>query len=130
MALMTFREPNQARWQGVRPGHRGTQVTKSGEASNATVVVYTVTAGKVFYLTHYTASAFLSVNGDCVFFVTNAIDVVKYDLTKLTFRPLYGSPVVSGSFNPPLEIAAGWKIKVLSAAVNCYAHLFINGWEE
>jgi len=59
MALMKFREPNQVRRVGVRPAHDGTQVLERGSADNATVVLYTVPAGKVFYLCH----AWLNVQG-------------------------------------------------------------------
>ena len=50
MALMTFREPNQVKWVGSRPGHNGTQIFGYALATNAVATCYFAPAGKAGYI--------------------------------------------------------------------------------
>jgi len=131
MALMNFREPNQVKWVGSRPGHNGEQIT-AAKTSIATAWddVYTVSAGKTLYLctlrhSHYsnTISKFYHIawtdagHGVQVRFV--------YDVNKVTGM---NSDVIH--FWPPLEIPAGHKIAMYVADATNRIFCFIYGWEE
>jgi len=58
MALMKFREPNQVKWCGVRPGHNGTFTSAElRTAAAAWSVVYTVPVNTRLYIFHSWMSA-------------------------------------------------------------------------
>jgi len=63
MAYATFREPNQVKWVGVLPGHNGEQVIAQAVADNSTVIAYTVPAGKILLLSHFTSCVFNNAGG-------------------------------------------------------------------
>jgi len=130
MSAMAFREPNEVLWRGYRPGHKGTQVTKRNAAVNATQIVHTVTTNKTLFLCfasfHYDDTA---VNGYGTMLVRDASDVVQYYIFDLNMRAV-GQIMNSGSFNPPIEIPAGWDICVTSSLATGTASGFIFGWEE
>ena len=130
MSAMLYREPNQVKWVGIRPGHNGTQVIASSAANNSTVILYTVTAGKVFYLSYanlvmYARNFSLTV----ALSVRNAADVLQYSIATMASGDLghLSLPVI---LNPPLEIPAGWDVVVSSNDALCNAYAFIHGWEE
>ena len=130
MAVMGFREPNMARWVGVRPGHDGTQIAKSGHTDNALLIVHTVTAGKTLYLTAALASGNTAGTATGInIWVRNAADVAQYYLIQnsLNVNTYFA---VGLSFNPPLEIPAGWDIVIVAGHATARADLFIHGWEE
>ncbi len=130
MALMKFREPNQAAWVGFRPGHRGTQVTKHAAATNTTLIIHTVTSGKVLYMTSF----FLSVRsgvGEGILFVRDTSDVLQYHIVRVElFTKVSSGPGVGLSLHHPIEIPAGFDVCVQSTPAFCIANGFINGWEE
>lgn len=130
MATMNFREPNQVKWIGTRPGHNGTQVTKFLSVTAERDDLHEVTAGKVFYLISWTFScrnvAAASRHGDFRIY-TGA--VVYY------YMGLYSSAtelpfIVTGHHNPPLEVPAGYLFQVYSSGANLAAYASIHGWEE
>jgi len=130
MALMAFREPNQVKWWGIRPAHRGTQVAKSASAINATVIIHTVTAGKTLFLCSASLSLQSGVGGGNIF-VRNGADVWQFALLAAQiFTAAATSQGSSITFWPPLEIAAGWDLCTISGAAACSASGFIFGWEE
>ena len=130
MAFMGFREPNEVRWVGVRPAHRGEHFAVSSLATNATVVLYTVPAGKTCYLCGATLSTYQGVvNGTGTLVVRNAADVLQYTLATLV-NPVTTSLVCPMIFTPPIEIAAGWDIAIVSNLAGVTAHGFIRGWVE
>jgi len=106
-----------------------TQIAKSDSASNATVVLHTVTAGKTFYLTGANFLIYCTVAGTAFDFpVTNAADAIQYSLIKGIYManvsiisPLY--------YSPPLEIPEGWKIKLISSDANIQLWASVFGYE-
>jgi len=130
MALMKFREPNQVRRVGVRPAHDGTQVLERGSADNATVVLYTVPAGKVFYLCH----AWLNVQG----VAAGSVYLAIYDGVPAVWRLLYTTAVPintfytvgEGNYYPPIEIPTTYSLRINSVGANCTARGLIHGWVE
>lgn len=106
-----------------------TQIAKYQTANNGTEIVHTVTTGKTLFLCTIVLSALPVATGGITIEVTNASDVWQYYIVSSMFLINEGavSPI---PFNPPLEIPAGYKIKITSDTVNFYARIFVYGWEE
>jgi len=130
MALMSFREPNQVKWVGMRPAHRGTQVIVRAGGLGAEFIVYTVPAGKTFYLCGLLVGfSTTAVATWGTVRVRNDLDVVQYALAGLLMDAV-GQNIVAHSYWPPLEIPALWDVTVLSSAVTLECMVAINGWVE
>ena len=130
MALMKFREPNQVAWIGVRPAHRGAQVTARAQADNTTVIVHTVTSGKTFFWTHLSNMVFSSAaGGNMQLYVRDDSDVTQYFLYSGANRLAHHSNW-SDAFWPPIEIPSLWDIVVLSNNSFVVYNAFVTGWEE
>jgi hypothetical protein len=131
MCAMGFREPNQVKWVGIRPAHLGTQIAKysPGSAGNPTII-HTVTNGKVFFLTSLilTVSTYDTGGGGSIV-VRDESDVVQYYLTGWNL-PGLAAFTINHSFDPPLEIPAGYDIVLTKASGNEMTYAFIHGWEE
>ena len=130
MALMKFREPNQVKWVGSRPGHNGTQVAEHGIANNAGVIFYTVTVGKTLYLTFYSFSISTSgVTAESHFSIYTD-GAVHYLYLHSVVPPAAWQNLCSGTFNPPLEIPAGYYFRLFASGVAATLQGSIVGWEE
>jgi len=130
MALMKFREPNQVKWAGSRPGHNGTQVIKSENGTGVPILMYTVPAGLTFYLTSWVFSVSDSVGGALGYFhVQDLVPATQYYIGYITTQGV-GFLGQEGSFWPPLEIPTGWRLRVGSNAGTCTASALIHGWVE
>jgi hypothetical protein len=130
MALMLFRERNQARWIGTRPAHRGTQIAKYATAQNATVIVHTVTAGKTLFLVHAALMLTASGGGGFSFYIRDAADVDWFWLGAGYFPGglVQEHHVFAPAF--PLEVPAGYDIVAVSSVVANVAKASVFGWEE
>jgi len=129
MALMKFREDNQVRWVGTRPGHNGEQVFESGQANNNTVILYTVPAGNTLYL--------CLVNYSVYFGIANTSKLMYYDGTPALWRtPIQMSGPVADNFGqvfhywPPLELPEGYSIRLFSGGVGLLVTGSVFGWIE
>lgn len=130
MALMKFREPNMAKWQGVRPGHNGVSISKTGAAVNTTTTLYTVPAGKTLFLVSWDLWTYGI--GAGLFYA------ILRDVSDGTVRYLGGGTLIAngehqpnfGNSWPPIEIPAGYDIAVYSAAANLNVVFDFSGWEE
>ena len=123
-------EPNAARWVGVRPGHGGSQIVKSGKKANGTEILYTVTAGKTLYLISVESMVSDNVGGLTAVYIRDELDVTWYQCDyrmSVQNNPNWGK---QSFFFPPLEVPAGYDICMYSnvAGLNCQASIF--GWEE
>lgn len=107
-----------------------TQVAVSDTAVATTSVTYTVPAGKVFYLTAWTL-AFTSTGVSTVALtVRNVADTDQYTIQLIGAETtLLESQSSTGSFDPPLEIAAGWDV-ILVAGADMDGTAFIHGYTE
>ena len=130
MSVMSFREPNEVKWIGVRPAHKGTQIFSSGLASNSTVVLHTVSLGKTLYLVSYGATAYLATTG-----ISATMDI--YDSTPALWQRIIdfiaaavGQMRADNMFWPPLEIPSGYSIRLVSTDANAQIRGFVFGWEE
>jgi len=128
MATTKWREGNRARWVGTRPAHDGEQVASSSEANNATVVQYTVPAGKVFHLCFYQVSCRADAAGNFArLYVRDAADNLVYQIVVYYFGAL-DNVNSTGTLYPPLEIPAGYDIVIHSNAAGCTIYSFVLGW--
>jgi hypothetical protein len=130
MALMGFREKNLVKWVGVRPAHRGTQLEMYGEAENATVGIYTVPVGSVFYL-HYASLVFTTAAvGKGTLYIDNGALIQVMLGTILIMTVAGGIPSISCGLTYPIELVSGWRIRVNSDAVGLVVRGSIVGWLE
>jgi len=130
MALMKFREPNQVKWQGVRPAHNGTQVLETDVVVSGTKILYTVAAGKILYLTHaYLGVGLITAIGIGYLWIRDSTPTNLYLLGVV--RSITDTP--SGPsfpcYWPPIEIPATYDIAVIATA-NLEIHATIHGWVE
>jgi len=130
MALMKFRESNQVKWVGVRPGHNGTQIIKYGLANNSTVVLHTVSAGKTLYLYSFNIDVYTttaSFGGQLrVRDTTPAIVNILADLNAGANM----SQAIAQDLYYPIEIPAGYTIEIVSDVEAVIVVACIFGWEE
>lgn len=130
MSLNLFREPNQVKWVGFRPAHRGAQVASDAGGTDGTFILHTVTAGKTLFLCGMTFENNDSGTGHVgTLRVRNDTDVAQYDLAQV-FIDAIGQIITSKSYWPPLEIPALWDVVVISSAAGLDTRGFIHGWEE
>jgi len=130
MALMKFREPNQVKWMGSRPGHDGTHVAISKGATNASVELYEVPAGKVFYLCHASMGFSAVAAGRANLFINTNIPalwfICFYDVVLAASDPA----THDAAYWPPIEIPAAYKLYIHSNAVGLTIWGQIHGWVE
>jgi len=139
-------ETNQINWRGVRPvspvenlqtsvgifettvaGVTRTQINKSVEVNNTTVVIHTVTAGKTFYLVAAICSADAGIAKITHLAIRNAADTIQFIIFDFA-TAAQGIISDSVSFPVPIAIAAGWDIALITD--NTHAGAFITGWEQ
>ena len=130
MAVAKFREPNRARWVGVRPGHDGEQVMILGAIVNATAIVYTVPAGKMLYLCEWMLADMDNATGAMYFSIRNVADVWVRDLAGI--RIVVASSWISDHGNawPPIEVPAGYDLYAYSSGAGLTARCSAHGWIE
>lgn len=106
-------------------------VGASATATNGTVVVHTVTAGELLYLSAISLS-FTNLSGGAAhgaFWVTDFDDTLQYYFWNAGC-PDNDGKMCSLSFSPPLEIPSGHKIKVYSSAAGFDVTGFLWGFEK
>jgi len=130
MALMHFREFNQAKWKGVRPAHRGTQVVKDGVAEGALVILWPGSATQVFYLTSWTLGVMIGAAGDWGSLgAYDAVPASWYRIALIRKTALDGGEL-AGNFWPPLEIPLNYTVRIETNAAGCFAYASVHGWIE
>lgn len=130
MAFMSFREPNQVKWVGVRPAHNGEQYNLYSQANNNTVILHTVSAGKTFFLTACSLRGNYVVSGWGALSVFDDVAALKYRILGVTNYVNTTPQSVSLSLFYPIEIPGNWSIRVRSSAASYTVDAFISGWEE
>jgi len=130
MSLMDFREPNQVKWVGVRPGHNGEQVAESYVGgAGVDYELYEVPAGKTFYLCNYIAHFNRNAWGDqSTFYIRDDGDVNWLLLAGNVGVPDAGPHCLNFGLHP-LEVPAEYDFYVVAGA-NTYSWVMIHGWVE
>jgi hypothetical protein len=123
----------------VTPKAKGkTTIIKSADAANTTTVIYTVTAGKTFYLAYANLVAYLggsSISPDAYLEVDSAGNGVFRPIVHIqgatavatTLYPTFVMPVTPSI---PLPFAAATVFQVRITSASSIAHASIMGWEE
>jgi len=127
---MHFREPNEVRWVGVRPAHKGTQISSSDSVSNGTIDLYVNNSGNVSFV-HYIG---LSTNSEGAgkagsLLWTNSNNVTQSVLIRHKYQAA-GQMANYVSLHYPLELPNGHKLRVLSDNAGLGAVGSFIAWEE
>ena len=130
MSAMSFREPNQVKWVGVRPAHNGEQVVASGLASNSTAILYTVPSNKTFYFVSYGATAYIAATGISAWMQIYDGAGALWNTIIDFISDSVGALRADNTFYPPMELPSGYSIRLVSNDSNVQIRAFIFGWEE
>ena len=130
MARMGWREPNRARWVGIRPAHEGEQVAAYDFVVNGTKVIYTVPAGKTLYLCNVVGGlAAVEVGNARMTLRSGGVDY--YNFAEYRVHSASGVTVPFGvSFPIPLEVPPGDTIILYSSADNLIIIGSFFGWVQ
>ena len=139
-------EGNQIKWFGIRPvspvenipvsmgvfetvvaGITRTQIIKSGDANNETLVIHTVTAGKTFYFVCCGCGVDSGADKYAHVLLRNAADATIATIIDIhtTAQTAINRTV---SFPIPIVLAAGFDVAVVTD--NPHASVFVLGWEQ
>jgi len=130
MSDMMFREPNQVKWQGVRPGHNGKQVYwNTSTFAIGELVIVPASATLRRFITYY--DMMLNPTGICIaqLRVYTDGDVLVWTFGHIRNIVNGTSGDKTGTFNPPFELPIGWYI-VTSLSTGVSLETAILGWEE
>ena len=130
MALMGFREFNQARWVGIRPGHRGTQVLLDINVAPGTVEIIDGTQTTITYLTDWSLGMGRNVSAKTDMFITTNANVHVCTLAYIGTMTNHPSAVAIQALQYPIELPAGYKVKVTVVGVGSDVKGYLHGWEE
>ena len=100
-----------------------------GVADNSTTSIYTIPAGQTGYLTHYTFSIYNTAAGagGGRLYINNDTPALWNEIVRMIV-PTNNGFAMSGSFNPPLELGAGFAALVQSWIANTKVTVFIHGY--
>lgn len=127
---MTFKETNQVKWVGFRPGHNGSQIMIQAFTANSTNTVYTVPDNKKFFLTHIDITYTSTASGAMYIYILD-------DNNNPIYVPFFMYTIDGNSWGtegksywPPIELPEDYYIKQFSnnAGVKFYASY--HGWLE
>jgi len=104
-------------------------VLEYATTANVLVTIYTVPAGKTLFLTNLHAHVY--------FGVATTASVMIYDGTPALWRNLavivsfantaFPTPL---AYWPPVEIPAGYSVRILTGAAGCIMYVTLHGWVE
>ena len=111
------REPNQVKWIGVRPGHNGEQILEHNQASNNTVIIYTVPADKLLLIFDYFISLYGAVNVQGTLALYTDVPALWKYLYDGAVRANNDISIAHNYGIIPVELPAGYSIRITSTAV-------------
>ena len=118
---IAFREPNQVKWIGVRPGHNGVQVFEEAY-TNANLEFYAVPADKLFLLFDWHLGVTGSAAGDAFLSIRDGVDAHYRYLALASGQAANPGGNTSQALWLPIEIATGFDFYV-TTAVTCAAYI-------
>jgi len=130
MALMKFREPNQVRWIGSRPGHNGTQILEDARANNSAIRIYTTPADVTFFLCSLVLNLESVVAGVAYCRVYDDGGAAQYYIFERTVLAADPTMTIPFSFWPPMELPTDWSVRVGSNIAGLILRGDIFGWIE
>ena len=111
----------------------GTEVNADNEATNATVVVHTVTADRTLYVdcmtVEYSCRTIAGVTGALQAY--NAVPALVYELDKQQFNVVAEVMNCGNSLTFPLllQIPAGYSVRVYSSGASFTVYGYVHGYE-
>jgi len=132
MALMKFREPNQVRWVGSRPGHDGTQVYGyNAQNGVGNAIVYVVPADSTLFITYMFSTSRVGVAAACDGGLQIYTDgFVFWRVLMPHLYDLAGHQLYCVSLDQPIEVPTGYSIRVISSNAALDVAGGIWGWIE
>jgi len=130
MALTGWVEPDQVVWRGIRWARRGNLLVKYGEATDRSTLIYTVPAGRTFYLVGAVATPLTFGAGDGYAYIRDSADAMWFRLgvfihvAEASFAPAIFQPA------SPLEVPEGCDFVASSNRAEQTMTLSFCGWEE
>ena len=121
-----YREPNQVKWIGVRPGHNGEQVIESDETTNVLSAIYTVPADKILLLFGYGLDVWSTVASAGSFYIYDATPAIWRILGRITVGANSGRSVPK-SLYPPIELAEDYSLRIITNNAACIINAYIHG---
>lgn len=106
----------------------GTEINLSGEVLNGSTTVRTTAANKKILLTDIIMTWEIITAGIITFQIFNAVPTNVFNPIRLeSSTTTIGS--ISPTFSSPIELPAGWSIRVLSNNANSKTQYYIHAWE-
>ncbi len=130
MGFMKFREANQVKWVGTRPGHNGEAAYATIGNSNGLNILYTVPVGKTLFLTWSMLGCLTIANGYMYMEWTDAGGARQLFIHVIAGNIAGGVDDTSDSFSPPFEIPAGHLIRVFNSDASMTIYASVYGWLE
>jgi len=127
MASALFREPNRARWLGVRPGHDGSQIVKWDDAVNIeTAVLYTVPANRVLLIFEWFVNMRGAATNVSIFYIRDVLDAMWL---RLSYHYFVAVADLSGGCGlyVPIEVPEGYDVCVLNTVASSYTYAQFHG---
>lgn len=127
---MAFREGNQVKWVGTRPGHNGVQILESGMIANGEAILYTVLAGQRFFWTWFSFSIHGNADGNGYLYIYDDGPAIWRTVVR-AFNKLDVSANYSfSSMNPPIELLPEYSVRLVSDSLGTAVSCCIHGWAE
>ena len=117
-----YREPNQVKWVGVRPGHNGEQILIDIDTA-VSVIVYTVPADKLLFLFDWSISTAPNLNIHSRLQIRTAVPVVVANIAGASSYTGDSGTNNAQALWVPIEIKAGYDIYLFATgATRGYIH--------
>ena len=130
MSDMHFREDNEVKWQGVRPGHNGTQVLLSAQvAAVVPTSFYTVPVGQTLFITNIFMGRGSNPISGVFLAIYTAVPALHQYLALNNWQAVPYRAQISKAYWPPIEVAAGYHL-YYSQSANCGLTYVVHGWGE
>ena len=120
------RDPNQVKWVGVRPGHNGEQVIAYATAVDVLGTVYTVPVDKILLLFGHSVGVYSTAAALGEMYIYDATPALEVTLVGRSVAA-NGSVNSDHSYDPPLELTAGYSLRILTVAATCRIRATIHG---
>ena len=111
-----YKEQNQVKWIGVRPGHNGDELIKNIDLA-ASAIVYTVPDDKLLLLFDWSIGIVQNVNNGSSLQLRTDVPAVYAELAYVTSGINTAGQITSQSLNIPIEIPESYDIYVTCTAV-------------
>jgi hypothetical protein len=107
-----------------------TLIPRSDHANGGSTILYTVPAGKTFYLINATLNIYSTQNAVVGQFQTGAASILLCLESDVNAAKLTDSKCFSVAYPHPIPVYAGDTLSVYSSHANLTATAYIVGWEE